>query len=37
MDHADFGGNITIEANGDTEGLMNFITFKQKQKERQFN
>lgn len=37
LSHADFGGNVTIEANGDTEGLMNFITFKQKQKERQFN
>lgn len=37
LSHADFGGNVTIEASGDTEGLMNFITFKQKQKERQFN
>ena len=31
------GGNITIEASGDTDGLLNFISFKQKQKERQFN
>ena len=36
--NADFGGqNITIEANGDTEGLLNFIEFKQKQKIRQFS
>ena len=31
------GGNVTIEASGDTDGLLNFITFKQKQKDRQFN
>jgi len=31
------GGNVTIEASGDTEGLLNFISFKQKQKNRQFN
>lgn len=36
--NTDFGGsNVTIEASGDTEGLMNFITFKQKQLDRQFN
>ena len=35
--NADFGGNVTIEAKGDTEGLLNFITFKQKQINRQFN
>lgn len=28
--------NVVIEANGDTQGLMNFITFKQKEKNRQF-
>lgn len=27
---------VVIEADGDTEGLLNFITFKQKEKERQF-
>lgn len=27
---------VVIEASGDTEGLMNFITFKQKEKERQY-
>lgn len=34
---ADFGGKTVIEAKGDTEGLLNFITFKQKQKDRQYN
>lgn len=34
---ADFGADVTIEAVGDTDGLMNFITFKQKQKDRQYN
>ena len=29
-------GKVVIEANGDTEGLMNFITFKQKEKDRQY-
>ena len=38
LDNTDFGGsNVTIEATGDTEGLLNFIEFKQKQKSRQFN
>ena len=37
LQSSDFGSNVTIEATGDTEGLINFITFKQKQKERQFN
>lgn len=37
LSHADFGGTTVIEASGDMEGLMNFITFKQRQKERQFN
>lgn len=32
-----FGGEVVIEASGDTAGLMDFISFKQKQKERQFN
>ena len=27
---------IVIEADGDTEGLLNFITFKQKENERQY-
>ena len=31
------GGNVIIEASSDSDGLLNFITFKQKQKERQFN
>lgn len=31
------GGDVVIEATGDTEGLLNFISFKQKQKDRQFN
>lgn len=36
--NVDLGGsNVTIEASGDTEGLLNFINFKQKQKDRQFN
>ena len=33
----DFGAKVTIEASGDDTGLMNFITFKQKQKNRQFS
>ena len=38
LNNTDFGGSqVTIEANGDTEGLLNFIEFKQKQKSRQFN
>ena len=38
LSNANFGGgNVTIEASGDTEGLLNFISFKQKQKNRQFN
>ena len=38
LSNTDFGGqNVTIEASGDTEGLLNFIEFKQKQKIRQFN
>ena len=34
---ADFGADVTIEATGDASGLLDFITFKQKQRERQFN
>ena len=38
LSSVDFGNsNVTIEANGDTDGLLNFITFKQKQRDRQFN
>ena len=38
LNNTNFGGsNVTIEASGDTEGLLNFIEFKQKQKSRQFN
>ena len=38
LNNTDFGGSqVTIEASGDTEGLLNFIEFKQKQKSRQFN
>lgn len=33
----DFNSNVTIEATGDDAGLMNFITFKQKQRDRQYN
>ena len=33
----DFGANVTIEATSDDAGLMNFITFKQKQRDRQYN
>lgn len=33
----DFGSNVTIEATGDDSGLLNFITFKQKQRDRQYN
>ena len=33
----DFGADVTIEATGDTSGLLDFISFKQQQKERQFN
>lgn len=32
----DFGSNVTIEASGDDDGLLNFISFKQKQKDRQY-
>ena len=28
--------NVNITAEGDTEGLLDFITFKQKQKDRQY-
>ena len=34
---ADFSSNVTIEARGDEEGLMNFISFKQKQRDRQYS
>ena len=34
---ADFSSNVTIEASGDDAGLMNFISFKQKQRDRQYN
>lgn len=34
---ADFSSNVIIEASGDDAGLMNFITFKQKQRDRQYN
>ena len=34
---ADFGSNITIEATGDDSGLLDFISFRQKQKDRQYN
>lgn len=37
LQNSDMGGNVTIEATGDTEGLLNFISFKQRQKNRQFN
>lgn len=38
LSNTDFGNsNVTIEANGDTEGLLSFIEFKQRQKSRQFN
>ena len=33
----DFGANVVIEAKGDDAGLMDFITFKQKQRDRQYN
>lgn len=33
----DFSSNVTIEASGDEDGLMNFISFKQKQRNRQYN
>lgn len=32
----DFGSKVTIEASGDDDGLLNFISFKQKQKDRQY-
>ena len=32
----DFGRNVNIIAKGDTEGLLDFITFKQMEKDRQF-
>ena len=37
LKNTDLAGNVIIEANSDTEGLLNFISFKQKQKNRQFN
>lgn len=33
----DFGAKVTIEASGDDAGLMNFITFKQREQDRQYN
>lgn len=33
----DFGANVVIEATGDDAGLMNFITFRQKERDRQYN
>lgn len=37
LSNVNFGGDTVIEANADTQGLLDFITFKQKQRERQFN
>ena len=37
LSSADFGTDVTIEATGDASGLLDFITFKQKQRDRQFN
>lgn len=37
LQNTDFNSNVTIEAKEDTDGLLNFITFKQVQKQRQFN
>ena len=37
LSNTDFGGDVVIEAKGDADGLLNFIEFKQKQKDRQFN
>ena len=37
LSSSDFAGGVTIEATGDASGLLDFITFKQKQRERQFN
>lgn len=37
MSTGGFNSNVTIEASGDDSGLLNFITFKQRQKSRQFN
>lgn len=37
LSSSDFGADITIEATGDASGLLDFITFKQKQRERQYN
>ena len=37
LSSSDFGADVTIEATGDASGLLDFITFKQKQRERQFN
>lgn len=31
-----FNANVSIQAEGDTEGLLNFINFKQKENDRQF-
>ena len=33
----DFGADITIEATGDASGLLDFITFKQREQDRQYN
>lgn len=37
LSSTDFGADVTIEATGDASGLLDFITFKQKQRDRQFN
>lgn len=36
MSNAKTNQNVIIEAKGDTQGLMNFITFEQKNRDRQF-
>lgn len=37
LSNGGFSSNVVIEASGDDSGLLNFISFKQKQKNRQFS
>lgn len=37
LSNSNFGADVTIEATGDASGLLDFITFNQKQRDRQYN
>ena len=37
LSSTNFGTDVTIEATGDASGLLDFITFRQKERDRQYN